>query len=110
MLAIAGGKGGAGKTTTALGLAAALDGPTLVADADLDMPDLHLLAGVDRDPTLAAVGDGREPTALAQPRPGTDDVSVLPAPRADEEAAVAPALDRLARCPPTTLLDCPGGA
>jgi septum site-determining protein MinD len=110
MLAIAGGKGGAGKTTTALGLASALDGPALVADVDRDMPDLHLLAGVDREPTLAAVGDGTPPTALAHPRPAADGVSVLPAPQADEDAAVGTALDRLARCPVTTLLDCPGGA
>ncbi|ESS06245.1 MAG: CobQ/CobB/MinD/ParA nucleotide binding domain protein, partial [uncultured archaeon A07HB70] len=40
MLAIAGGAGGAGKTTTALGLARALPGRVVVADADVDMPDL----------------------------------------------------------------------
>ena len=46
MLAIAGGKGGVGKTTTALGLAAALPDRPLVVDADRDMPNLHALAGV----------------------------------------------------------------
>lgn len=51
MLAIAGGKGGCGKTTTAFGLGVALarTGSTpLLVDGDCDMPDLHHLAGVDR--------------------------------------------------------------
>lgn len=109
MLAIAGGKGGTGKTTTALGLARALDGPALVADADGDMPDLHALAGVDREPTLADL-DGRPPTALAQPQPGADGVSVLPAPRPTADADRHAALSRLADAAVPTLLDCPGGA
>jgi len=52
MLAIAGGKGGCGKTTTAIGLARALaatDDRPLVVDADCDMPNLHALAGVPAD-------------------------------------------------------------
>jgi len=68
VLAIAGGKGGTGKTTMALALARALSrnaaGDVLVVDADVDMPDLHAMAGVDRTPTVlddrrgVAVGDG----------------------------------------------------
>jgi septum site-determining protein MinD len=109
VLAIAGGKGGSGKTTTALGLARALDGPTLVADADLDMPDLHALAGVAREPTLADL-DGRPPDALAQPQPGADGVAVLPAPRATDDADPHAALARLAAADVPTLVDCPSGA
>lgn len=111
MLAIAGGKGGVGKTTTALGLARALDGRVAVADADTDMPDLHLLSGVDRDPTLAAVADGADPAAVARPWPGSPSVSVLPAPVGpDADRDVAPALSRLSDCDRPVLVDCPGGA
>jgi len=52
MLAVSGGKGGTGKTTTALGLATALADrrrKPVVIDADIDMPNLHLRAGVDDD-------------------------------------------------------------
>jgi len=67
MLAIAGGKGGVGKTTTTLGLAAALPGRPLAVDADRDMPDLHALAGVNRDPGLDAVlRDGGTPTSAPE--------------------------------------------
>lgn len=111
MLAIAGGKGGSGKTTTTLGLAAALDGPTLVVDADCDMPNLHALAGVDRTPTLAAIDD-READTVAHDHPGEPGVSVLPAPEGigDAEADVQRLLARLARRETATLVDCPAGA
>jgi septum site-determining protein MinD len=72
MLAIAGGKGGSGKTTTTLGLARAIDGPTLAVDADCDLPNLHALAGVPR----AAAPSGR---GHADPA-STDDTRIVPAP------------------------------
>jgi septum site-determining protein MinD len=114
MLAVAGGKGGCGKTTTALGVAAALADcaapeSVVVADADRDMPDLHALAGVDRTPTLA--GAARAPPAespgapadrLPDPAP-----RVLPAPQGlGTDAATA-----LARLSETVdVVDCPAGS
>src|SRR6056297_615748 len=70
MLAIAGGKGGCGKTTTAVGLArafASLGADPLVVDADLDMPDLHHRTGVDREPGIAAAVEHTDPRTVAQP-------------------------------------------
>jgi septum site-determining protein MinD len=109
MLAIAGGKGGVGKTTTALGLAAALDTPVVTADADPDMPDLHALAGVDREPTLSAL-DGHDVDAVAQPHPDETDVTVLPAPRIDDADGLDRSLARLAASGRPTVVDCPAGA
>ncbi len=50
MLAITGGKGGTGTTTTALGLAWALGGrrASVAVDGDWRLPNLHALAGVGR--------------------------------------------------------------
>jgi len=111
MLVIAGGKGGCGKTTTALGLAAALaeeTAPAVVADADRDMPDLHALAGVDREPTLAdaAERESSDPPGAAAAHP-TDDVRVLPAPKGLSTDAAA-ALSAVA--PTVDVVDCPAGA
>ena len=60
MLAVSGGKGGSGKTTTALGIGTVLAKrrrePILV-DADVDMPNLHIRAGVD-DKGIDRLADG----------------------------------------------------
>ena len=112
MIAIAGGKGGCGKTTTTLGLAIALarDGERpLVVDADCDMPNLHTMADTDRRPGLDAVADG-ESIAVATHRstvvPGVD---ILPA--GTVSGPIPPVvLRRLHRSRRTLLLDCPAGA
>lgn len=61
MLAIVGGKGGCGKTTTTLGLARTMaragESP-LVVDADVDMPDVHHVANVDRGHGVDRLGTG----------------------------------------------------
>ncbi|MCD2203604.1 MinD/ParA family ATP-binding protein [Halobacterium sp. KA-6] len=107
MLAVAGGKGGSGKTTTALGLASALverRRRPLVVDCDLDAPNLHLRAGVPRDPDV----DAANPTATAHESTTVPGVDVLPVGDADEDD-LATTLDALPESRPT-ILDCPAGA
>ena len=74
MLAVAGGKGGVGKTTTVLGLAGALPCQPLTIDTDREMPDLHRLAAVDRAPGLDALdaADTRAVETVAQLASGYD--------------------------------------
>src|SRR6056297_764198 len=83
MLAVAGGKGGAGKTTTTLGLAAALGRQrrgVLAVDADREMPDLHAMAGLARTPGLDAVAEGWPAELVAgPPDPPLAGVEILPA-------------------------------
>lgn len=113
MLAIAGGKGGCGKTTTALALARALAATSaarpLVVDTDRDMPNLHLRAGVDPRPGLAECAPGTDPAALAQPVPRFRGVDVLTCQGASAPA-ISTGLDALARRDRTVVLDCPAGA
>jgi septum site-determining protein MinD len=112
MLAIAGGKGGCGKTTTThrLGHALTARGATpLLVDADVEMPDLHRVAGVPRRPGLPAVADGRPPASVAHTPSGHPDLAVLPAAEADGGALVAAAA-RLRGWDGPVLLDCPAGA
>lgn len=107
MFAVAGGKGGCGKTTTTLGLgrAAARAGlEALLVDADAAMPNLHTAAGVDREPTL---GDGA-PSTVAQAHPENPAVGIVPAPGAT--AASTTSLERCRDAADVVLLDCPAGA
>jgi len=115
VIAIAGGKGGCGKTTTTVALARALaerrESTPLVADADWDMPNLHALAGARSTPSLAALGDAASPRAVAQ-FVGDPPIGVLPAPTGEAEARQDRTLeslrDRTGRAP--LLVDCPAGA
>lgn len=89
MLAIAGGKGGSGKTTTAIGLGSVLASrrrdPILV-DADVDMPNLHIRAVTD-DRGLGAVVDGTpvdEAATESTRYPGVDILGAKPGDPLDE--------------------------
>ncbi len=115
MIAVAGGKGGSGKTTTALGLARALSrrgAPAVAADADWDLPNLAGLAAetADRSPAATVVEAVRERGSVDPERSA---LTVLAAP--DEPDTVAPeaTFDALGDAVPDeapTLLDCPAGA
>lgn len=107
MLAIVSGKGGCGKTTITLGLAQAISatGTAVQAvDLDVELPDLHVLAGVDRTPTLCSATSSPS-LQRAAGRPG---VYIAAAPRMDETATIESSIDALPRRP--TLLDAPAGA
>ncbi|WP_148415735.1 CDP-4-keto-6-deoxy-D-glucose-3-dehydrase [Haloferax sp. KTX1] len=108
MLAIAGGKGGSGKTTTTLGLASALDGPVLAVDADRDMPNLHAMAGVERPVDAASGAPVREPSVRSHPTDST--VSVLPAPAGADDDAFERWLRTAADDERRAVVDCPAGA
>jgi septum site-determining protein MinD len=122
MLAVAGGKGGAGKTTTTLGLAGALARQrrtVLAADADREMPDLHAMAGVERTPGLDAVAAGW-PARFVAGRASSlaETVGVLPAASgpADADGRRQSTVPEIAGLNPAeewadaVLLDCPAGA
>jgi septum site-determining protein MinD len=106
MLAVAGGKGGCGKTTTALGLGLTAASKAVVVDTDRDMPNLHAMAGVEREPTATAVGQGAAPQSV------DEGLSVVPAPPAStDDAAIPLVLDAVARATEGgVIVDCPGGA
>lgn len=108
MLAVAGGKGGSGKTTTALGIAAALAQQRrrpLVVDCDVDTPNLHLRAGVPREPGLDGPDSPEAHAQQATERPGVD---VLPAGDATGDV-LARRLESIPSDRPV-ILDCPAGA
>jgi septum site-determining protein MinD len=109
-VAVAGGKGGCGKTTAALGLAAALAARgrrPVAVDADVDLPDLHVRAGVSLEPGLPAVRRSRV-TAIARSGDRFPAVDVVPAGAGAGD--LGPALTRVASMDRPVVIDCPAGA
>jgi len=129
MLAVAGGKGGCGKTTTAIALTRVLasskttnpsniEARPLLVDADTDMPDIHHYLRIDRVTPRSAHGN-------CQPRSGvgavSDGVSVSKAARYPDDLAggavltagqreeTALALDRCRGWPGPVIVDTPAG-
>lgn len=110
-IAVAGGKGGCGKTTATLGLALALvhRGRRPVAvDADRDVPDLHIRAGVEREPGLPALADGVDPPRVSQASDRFPGVAVLTA--GTDRIGPRRGLRVAAGLPRLVVLDCPAGA
>lgn len=107
MLAIAGGKGGCGKTTVTLGLAGALAQrgfDPLVVDADCDMPDIHHRLGIDSSGGIEALADGtRVQDARVTTTPG---ISVITGGR---RKALEPALAQVRAWQGPVLVDCAAG-
>jgi len=113
MIAIAGAKGGCGKTVTTIGLAEAVGrrGTTSIAvDADCQLPNLHVVGGVDRTPTLAALESDADVESVVQRSPRTSNVGLLSAPKSSNEVNFEVALDRLESDTIRTFVDCPSGA
>ncbi len=111
MLAIAGSKGGCGKSTVTLGLAGAFaraDTPAIAIDADRQLPNLHVMTDVDRTPTVADLGD-RGLVELAQEYPQQPGVGIVPAPKSSQ-AFDFETLEDIESDGFQFLLDCPSGA
>jgi septum site-determining protein MinD len=110
MLAVAGGKGGVGTTTVVLALAGVLarsGQDPVVVDADVDMPDLHVLAGVDREPAADALAAGRPLREVVQRAPELPGVGVV---ASGAPETVRAALPRLREWSGPVIVDCPAGA
>ncbi|ADB59182.1 ATPase involved in chromosome partitioning-like protein [Haloterrigena turkmenica DSM 5511] len=113
MIAIAGAKGGCGKTTTTLGLAEAFGRagtPALAVDADRQLPNLHVRGGIDREPTLVAARGEDDVLQAAQTDPRSSNVALLPAPKSSEQLDMETAIERLSPDSVQSLIDCPSGA
>lgn len=134
MIAVAGGKGGSGKTTTTVGLARALSrrgAPVVAADADWDLPNLARLAAETGQESEFGSDGSRPPNASDRRSAPSDAPTVLDAIRADgcirpdrtaptvlappdapadiDARATLGALDDVVPDDTPMLLDCPAG-
>lgn len=107
ILAVAGGKGGVGKSTVALNLGAELD--AVVVDADLSMADLAARRGPDLHDVLAGRADPVE--AVREDGP----VALLPCgrtlagARAGDVTRLVETVEAVAEAYGTVVVDCPAG-
>ncbi|MCU4973387.1 P-loop NTPase [Halobacteria archaeon AArc-m2/3/4] len=113
MIAIAGAKGGCGKSTVTLGLAEAFaraDTPALAIDADRQLPNLHVMVDLDRTPTVATLGSETDVRELAQQHPRVPNVGIVPAPTSAQTFEYGSLGESLDADGVQVLIDCPSGA
>ncbi|WP_049925475.1 DUF7125 family protein [Halopiger goleimassiliensis] len=113
MIAIAGSKGGCGKTTVTLGLAEAFaraETAAIAVDADRQLPNLHVKTDLDRGPTVADLESGHSLEEIAQEHPREPSVGIVPAPKSSEAFEFDVLAEHVDEDGYQALIDCPSGA
>lgn len=107
ILAVAGGKGGVGKSTVALELGAQLD--AVVVDADLGMADLAAREGPDLHDVLAGRADPLEAVSEEGPVALLPCGRTLAGARASDVTGLVGAAEAVEAAYDRVILDCPAG-
>ncbi|NEU58412.1 AAA family ATPase [Halorussus sp. MSC15.2] len=107
ILAVAGGKGGVGKSTVALNLGAELD--AVVVDADLAMADLAARRGPDLHDVLADRADPLEAVREGGPVRLLPCGRTLAGARAGDVTGLVAAVEAVEDAYETVVVDCPAG-